>query len=52
MEKYDKYPEVKVKGYDHCAWQGYDQITKVLEERLNSNSKNVVVVDCYPRSRC
>ncbi|MBS5316830.1 MAG: class I mannose-6-phosphate isomerase [Clostridiales bacterium] len=48
MAKYDKYPEVKVKGYDHCAWQGYDQITKVLEERLNSNSKNVVVVDCYP----
>lgn len=48
MTKYDKYPEVKVKGYDHCAWEGYDQITKVLEERLNSNSKNVVVVDCYP----
>ena len=48
MAKYDKYPEVKVKGYDHCAWEGYDQITKVLEERLNSNSKNVVVVDCYP----
>ncbi|MBU3811033.1 MAG: class I mannose-6-phosphate isomerase [Candidatus Niameybacter stercoravium] len=48
MTRYDKYPEVKVKGYDHCAWQGYDQITAVLKDRLQPSAKNVVVVDCYP----
>ncbi len=48
MTRYDKYPEVKVKGYDNCAWQGYDQITTVLKDRLQPSAKNVVVVDCYP----
>ena len=48
MTRYDKYPEVKVKGYDNCAWQGYDQITAVLKDRLQPSAKNVVVVDCYP----
>lgn len=48
MSHYDKYPEVKVNGYDHCAWQGYNHITEVLKEKLQPNAKNVVVIDCYP----
>lgn len=48
MAMYDKHPEVRVKGYDHHVWKGYEQITTILKTRLQDDTKNVVVIDCYP----
>lgn len=46
MRTYDKYPEVKVNGYDHAAWEGYAGISEILKNEITH--KKVIVVDCYP----
>ncbi|MGL5676994.1 MAG: class I mannose-6-phosphate isomerase [Cellulosilyticaceae bacterium] len=51
MVKYNKYPEVKVNGYDHHAVSGYESIKERLETALGVDKK-VVVVDCYPGVDC
>ena len=48
MARYDKYPEVKVKGYDLHAVAGYEKVAMVIKKDLKEGAKNVVVVDCYP----
>lgn len=48
MSAYDKFPEVKVKGYDESVFAGYERISKEIQERIGTQGKNVVVIDCYP----
>lgn len=48
---YNKFPEVKVQGYDNQAWQGWESIHSVLNTRVSESSKTVLVVDCYPGVR-
>ena len=48
MARYDKYPEVRVKGYDGHAVAGYPAIADIVQKDLKPDTKNVVVVDCYP----
>ncbi|MGL4738792.1 MAG: class I mannose-6-phosphate isomerase [Cellulosilyticaceae bacterium] len=48
MSQYDKYPEVKVKGYEGHAVTGYEAIQNTLKARIQGKEKAVVVVDCYP----
>ncbi|RPH30575.1 mannose-6-phosphate isomerase [Buttiauxella warmboldiae] len=45
---YDKYPEVKVTGFDHQAWQGWSAIKQAISEKLSHSAKIVLVIDCYP----
>lgn len=45
-QNYDKYPELKVSGFD--AWQGYAQIADVMLDRAKGKEKFVIVFDCYP----
>lgn len=46
---YDKFPEVKVIGYDSDAWAGYIDIIAEISNRLTkvNKSKKIIVVDCY-----
>ncbi|HBC7342710.1 TPA: class I mannose-6-phosphate isomerase [Citrobacter koseri] len=48
---YNKFPEVKVQGYDNQTWQGWESIHSVLNTRVSESSKTVLVVDCYPGVR-
>ena len=45
---YDKYPEVRVSGFEHQAWQGWPAIKQAVSERLSASGKTVLVIDCYP----
>lgn len=45
---YDKYPEVRVSGFEHQAWQGWSAIKQAVSERLSQTGKTVLVIDCYP----
>lgn len=45
---YDKYPEVRVSGFDHQAWQGWLAIKQAVSEQLSRSGKTVLVIDCYP----
>ncbi|BCG08023.1 class I mannose-6-phosphate isomerase [Buttiauxella agrestis] len=45
---YDKYPEVRVSGFEHQAWQGWSAIKQAVSERLSASGKTVLVIDCYP----
>lgn len=48
---YDKFPEVSVPGYDSHAWQGWEAIANAFNARLVSQSRTVLVIDCYPGVR-
>lgn len=48
MSNYDKYPEIKVKGFDNCAWQGYDEICNAIKEKIANKNKTTIVIDFYP----
>lgn len=43
---YDKYPKTKILGYENDAIAGYEDIIKVLKQKMSD--KKVIVVDCYP----
>lgn len=45
---YDKYPEVRVSGFDHQAWRGWSAIKQAVNEKLTHSAKTVLVIDCYP----
>lgn len=45
---YDKYPEVRVSGFEHQAWQGWPAIKQAVSERVSASGKTVLVIDCYP----
>jgi len=47
---YDKFPEVVIKGFDHCAWEGYDAILREINRAVKylNKSKTVLVLDFYP----
>ncbi len=51
MPTYDKYPEVKVSGFDHRAWQGWDAIGRTLLAEKQRQKRTVLVIDCYPGVR-
>ncbi|MGL4344997.1 MAG: class I mannose-6-phosphate isomerase [Cellulosilyticaceae bacterium] len=48
MSQYDKYPEVKVVGYDTHALTGYEAIREEIGCKISGLNKAIVVVDCYP----
>lgn len=43
---YDKFPETKIVGYDHEAFDGLDAIKKELNKTIHQ--VQCLVVDCYP----
>lgn len=48
---YDKYPEVRVKGFDNRACRGWPAIQQAVAGRLQTAQKTVLVIDCYPGVR-
>lgn len=48
---YEKYPEVRIDGFDDQAWRGWTTVRQTLETRLSGRHKTVVVIDCYPGVR-
>jgi mannose-6-phosphate isomerase class I len=50
---YDKYPEVRVDGFDCEAFAGYDKITEELLQRVTAgkNRKTVITIECYPGTK-
>lgn len=46
MGQYNKYPKIKVKGYENVCILGYENIIKELTKYISSNS--VVIIDTYP----
>ncbi|WP_435947161.1 class I mannose-6-phosphate isomerase [Dryocola sp. BD586] len=48
---YDKYPEVRITGFDNQAWQGWEAIAQAVQRRLPHKDKTVLVIDCYPGVR-
>ncbi|QTF09141.1 mannose-6-phosphate isomerase [Brenneria izadpanahii] len=49
--QYDKYPEVRVTGYDHQAWRGWPAIQAAIRARVDGKRKTVLTIDCYPGVR-
>lgn len=49
MSYYEKYPTLKIEGYDDSAWQGWEAITARLHAR--TGQRTVLVIDCYPGVR-
>lgn len=45
--QYEKYPEIKVRGFDHEVFDGYGEIIEELKSKIK-NKPFVMVVDCYP----
>ncbi|GAA0737606.1 class I mannose-6-phosphate isomerase [Clostridium oceanicum] len=50
VSNYDKYPEVKVKGFEEKAWEGYETIIKEIKNNI-SKDKYIITLDCYPGVR-
>lgn len=48
---YDKYPEVRIAGFQDQAWQGWKAIVQAVQRRLPRQGKTVLVIDCYPGVR-
>ena len=48
---YDKYPEVRIAGFQNQAWQGWKAIVQAVQRRLPRQGKTVLVIDCYPGVR-
>lgn len=46
---YDKHPVVNVKGYTDSAWQGWDNVLKVIKDKVEqlNQTKVVLVIDTY-----
>lgn len=44
---YDLLPYKKIKGFDNCAFEGYDNIILELESKI-AEGKRVIVCDFYP----
>lgn len=51
MTTYDKFPTVVVQGYDDSAWQGWEDIIRILYAKTQQHSRTVLVIDCYPGVR-
>lgn len=45
--QYEKYPEIKVRGFDHEVFDGYGEIIEELKSKIK-NKPFVMIVDCYP----
>ena len=45
--QYDKYPEIKLRGFEHEVFDGYEKIIEELKSRIKK-TPFVMVVDCYP----
>ncbi|QAT39191.1 class I mannose-6-phosphate isomerase [Clostridium sp. JN-9] len=51
MCNYDKFPEVKINGFDESAWEGYSDIINKISKDINNKGKSIIVIDCYPGVR-
>lgn len=49
VSNYDKYPKIKIVGFDEQAFTGYDSIVEVLTNAVNARQKEktVIVIDYY-----
>lgn len=45
---YDKYPEIKIDGFDSEAFAGYQSIISEIKRKIGAKKKAVVVLDFYP----
>ncbi|WP_034949328.1 class I mannose-6-phosphate isomerase [Erwinia oleae] len=48
---YDKYPEVRISGFENHAWRGWSAIRERIAEQCAQRKRNVLVIDCYPGVR-
>ena len=48
MCNYDKYPEIKVSGFDNEVFEGYDNIVGKIKNEIFLKEKAVIVIDFYP----
>ncbi|NLG81047.1 MAG: hypothetical protein GX490_00790, partial [Bacilli bacterium] len=46
---YDKSPEIVIKGFEHEAFHGYDEIVRELN--VSIKGEKVLTIDCYPGVR-
>jgi mannose-6-phosphate isomerase class I len=48
---YDLYPNRKIKGYEGCAFSGYDSIVRELKSKIEGHDKFVLVLETYTQVR-
>jgi mannose-6-phosphate isomerase class I len=48
---YDLNPHKNIKGYDGCAFEGYDSIVKELKNKTGQHEKFVIVIETYTQVR-
>lgn len=50
MGNYDKYPKIKVQGWENTAICGYDGIVRFLKEKISErgNKSLIIALDTYP----
>ena len=51
--RYNKYPEINVKGFENEAWSSYAEIVMEIGQRIEGLNKEKVVlcIECYPGVR-
>ena len=51
--RYNKYPEINVKGFENEAWSSYAEVVKEVGQRIEGLNKEKVVlcIECYPGVR-
>lgn len=50
MGNYEKYPKIKVQGWENTAICGYDGIVRFLKEKISErgNKSLIIALDTYP----
>lgn len=50
MGNYEKYPKIKVQGWENTAIFGYDGIVRFLKEKISErgNKSLIIALDTYP----
>lgn len=49
--RYDREPEIPIKGFDDQAWAGYEAIVTELKGQLSKFKNPVLTIECYPGVR-
>jgi hypothetical protein len=51
LSNYNKEPFISINGMEHEVWDGYTAISVELRNKMKTNGKTLIVIECYPAVR-
>jgi mannose-6-phosphate isomerase class I len=51
LSNYNKEPFITINGIGHEVWEGYTAISAELRNKIKTNGKTLIVIECYPAVR-